>query len=114
MKPQIFQSIVEAANDGILVCGDQGRIEFANRMASEMTGYTIPDLLHRPVTSLFGKTHQSLFEELFTRRRPFSGPGAEVQLLPRRGSPIDVEVYAAASEENTYIYLHDIRDRKQA
>ena len=45
--PEMFQAIAELGNDGILVFDEQHRIEFANRMASELTGYSNKKLLKR-------------------------------------------------------------------
>ncbi len=72
MRPELLQSIVEFGNDGILVFDEQSRIEFANRMASEITGYSNTELLNMPVTSLFSQTDLPLFRHILTQSQSHS------------------------------------------
>src|SRR4030043_638447 len=59
---EMFQSIAELGNDGILVFDEMHRIQFANRMASEITGYSHEALLTMTLLSLLDKPHQSFVE----------------------------------------------------
>src|SRR5512139_213494 len=62
---EMFQSISELGNDGILVFDERHQIEYANRMASELTGYSNKTLLKMSVLSLLDPSDQSFIEDLF-------------------------------------------------
>ena len=62
---EMFQSIAELGNDGILVFDKDHRIEFTNRMTSEITGYSNKELLKMSILSLLNKPDQSFIEDLF-------------------------------------------------
>ncbi|MDP3017019.1 MAG: PAS domain-containing protein, partial [Deltaproteobacteria bacterium] len=61
----MFHAIAELGNDGILVFDENHRIEYANRMASEITGYSNEQLLTMTILSLLDTPHQSFIEDLF-------------------------------------------------
>ena len=119
MRPELLQSIVEFGNDGILVCDEQYHIEFANRMASEITGYSNTELLNMPVTSLFSQTDLPLFSHLFTQSQNHNQKVCtEIQLLASSGEVKEMEVCLVLSrsgegESKTYAYLRDITARKK-
>ncbi|MEI9478637.1 MAG: PAS domain S-box protein [Deltaproteobacteria bacterium] len=120
VRPEILQSIVEFGNDGILVFDEQSRIEFANRMASEITGYSIDELLHLPIYSLFSETHRHLVNDLFTQSQQQGNKiCTEIQLLTSTGQVKEAEVCIASArsdrgEVKTYAYIRDITARKRS
>src|SRR4030065_1033340 len=61
----MFHAIAELGNDGILVFDESHRIEYANRMASEITGYSSEELLKMTILSLLDKPPQSFIEDSF-------------------------------------------------
>ena len=50
----MLQSIIELANDGILVFNDRLGVEYANRAISQITGYPHPRILEMSISELLG------------------------------------------------------------
>jgi two-component system NtrC family sensor kinase len=116
---EMFQSIAELGNDGILVFGGRHRIEFANRMASEISGYSNEELLKMSVLSLLDKPHQSFIEDLFVHPERYGEKTcAEAQLLTSNGEVKDAEICIALAKtplgvQKGYAYLRDITESKR-
>jgi PAS domain S-box-containing protein len=86
VESEMFQSIAELGNDGILAFDEHHQIEFANRMASEITGYSNKELLKMSVLSLLDKPHQSFIEDLFIHPEHYGEKTCtEAQLLTSTG-----------------------------
>src|SRR5512134_621975 len=69
-EAEMFRSMVEMGDEGILVFNGQGKIEYANRTASEITGYSRVELSKLTASSLFGASHASLLESCVSRVEP--------------------------------------------
>jgi PAS domain S-box-containing protein len=116
---EMFQAIAELGNDGILVFGETHRIDFANRMASEITGYSNEELLKMTILSLLEKPHPSFIEELFIHPERYGEKSwAEVQLITSTDEVKEVEVCIALAETphgtpKGYAYLKDITEGKR-
>jgi PAS domain S-box-containing protein len=117
--PEMFQSIAELGNDGILVFDEGHRIEYANRMASEITGYANEELLKMTILSLLGKTNQSFIEDLFVHPERYGEKACtEIQLLASKGEVKEAEVCIAFTQtprgaRKGYAYLRDITEAKR-
>ena len=117
--PEMFQAIAELGNDGILVFDEHHRIEFANRMASEITGYSNEELLKKTVLSLLGKPNQSFLEDLFIHPERYGEKACtEIQLLTSKGEVKEAEVCIALAQtplgaQKGYAYLRDITESKR-
>jgi PAS domain S-box-containing protein len=117
--PDTFQAIAELGNDGILVFNEHHRIEFANRMASEITGYSNEELLKMTVLSLLGKPNQSILEDLFIHPERYGEKACtEIQLLTSKGEAKEAEVCIALAQtplgtRKGYAYLRDITESKR-
>ncbi len=115
----MFQSIAELGNDGILVFDEKHRIEFANRMASEITGYSNEELLKMTVFSLLGKPNHPLLDDLFAQSERYGEKFCtEIQMLTSGGERRETEVCIALAKTpfgalKGYAYLRDITDSKQ-
>ena len=115
----MFRAIAELGNDGILVFSEDYRIGYANRMVSEITGYSNEELLKMSILSLFGKPNQSLIEDIFSH--PESGGEktcAEIRLVTSRGELIEAELCIASAQRRFaarkgYAYVRDITARKK-
>jgi PAS domain S-box-containing protein len=116
---EMFQSIAELGNEGILVFDERHRIEFANRMASEITGYSNKELLKMSILSLLGKLDQSFIHDLFAHPERYGEKTcAEVQLLTSNGEAKEAEICIALAKTplgvwKGYAYLKDITDSKR-
>jgi PAS domain S-box-containing protein len=119
VETEMFQSIAELGNDGILVFDEHYGIEFANRVASEITGYSNEELLKMTALSLLGKTNQPLFEDLFVHPERYGEKVCtEIQLLTSRGEVKETEVCFALGKtplgtQKGYAYIRDITEAKQ-
>jgi PAS domain S-box-containing protein len=119
VESEMFQSIAELGNDGILVFDKGHRIEFANRMASEITGYSNKDLLKMSALSLLNKPHQSFIEDLFVHPERYGEKTcSEVQLLTSMGEVKEAEICIALARtpsgvQKGYAYLRDITESKR-
>ncbi len=119
MQTEMFQSIAELGNDGILVFDETHRIEFANRMASEMTGYSNGELLKMSVLSLLGRLDQSFVEDLFVHPDRYGEKTCtEAQILTSTDEAKDAEVCIALAKtpdgvQKGYAYLRDITESKR-
>ena len=116
---EMFQSIAELGNDGVLVFDERHQIEFANRMASEITGYSNKELLKMSVLSLIAKPYQSLVEDLFIHPECYGEKTCvEVQLPALNGGVKEAEVCIALANtllgaRKGYAYLRDITESKR-
>jgi len=60
----LFKTIAEMANIGILVLDDDNRIEFANRMIAYFMGYEVNTLLGKKFTDFLDEKNQKIFQTL--------------------------------------------------
>jgi PAS domain S-box-containing protein len=118
-KADMFQSIAELGNDGILVFDEDHRIEFANRMVSEITGYSNAELLKMTVLSLLGKPNQPFLEDIFVHPERYGEKVCtEIQLPTSKGEEKEAEVCIALAQtpfgvQKGYAYLRDITEAKR-
>jgi PAS domain S-box-containing protein len=119
MGSEMFLPIAELGNDGILVFDEHCEIEFANRMASEITGYSNKKLLKISVLSLLDKPHQAFIEDLFIHPERYGEKSCtEVQLLTSNGESKEAELCIALAKtplggQKGYVYIRDITERKK-
>ncbi len=115
----MFQTIAELGNDGILVFNQDHRIEYANRMASEITGYSIETLQKMTVLSLLEKPNQSFVKDLFVHPERYGEKTCtEAHLVTSTGEVKEAEVCIALTETSDgvrkgYAYLKDITEQKK-
>ena len=119
MEPGVFQSIIELANDGILVFDETYRIEYANPMASKITGFSKAQLLTRDALSLFGETNHAMMKDLFSLfPQDDWKTWREIQLRTALGETVEIEVCFVLMEtprrgRKACAYLMDIADSKR-
>jgi len=115
----MFHAIAELGNDGILVFDENHRIEYANRMASEITGYANEQLLKMTILSLLDKTDQSFIEDLFIHPERYGEKTCTgAHLITSVNEVKEAEVCIALAETSRgvrkgYAYLKDITERKK-
>jgi PAS domain S-box-containing protein len=118
-KAEMFQSIAELGNDGILVFDKDHRIEFANRVVSEITGYSNAELLKMTALSLLGEPNQPFLEDIFVHPERYGEKVCtEIQLPTAQGEVKEAEVCIALARtpfgvRKGYAYLRDITEAKQ-
>jgi two-component system NtrC family sensor kinase len=115
----MYQSIIELTNDGILVFDEQYRVEFANHMASVITGYNNAELKKSNALSLLGSYFHALVAELFTHPERYGEKTCSEGKLSRAGGvTMDVEICIAKAitsegERKVYAYIRDISESKR-
>jgi two-component system NtrC family sensor kinase len=118
-KAEMFQSIAELGNDGILVFDEDHRIEFANRVVSEITGYSNAELLKMTALSLLGEPNRPFLEDIFVHPERYGEKVCtEIQLPTSQGEVKEAEVCIALARtlygvRKGYAYLRDITEAKQ-
>jgi two-component system NtrC family sensor kinase len=115
-----FEKIVEMGDDGIIVFDENYRIEFANTMASELSGYAkealrgmdFRRLLRKQDIGYLGQMHSEV--EADESKRVCT----EMGVLTEKGTTRDAEVCITiekmgGGEVRTYAYLRDITEKKR-
>ncbi|MDO8723126.1 MAG: PAS domain S-box protein, partial [Syntrophales bacterium] len=114
-----LEKIAEMGDDGIIVFGEDSRIEFANQMAADIFDISKEDILGSEFYRLIGKSDQAFLTDILTRGR---GVGqkvcAEMAIRTHRGDMKETEVCIAPTKtedgkSRTYAYIRDITERKK-
>lgn len=114
-----FQAVTENANDAIVVTLNGGRHVFANRRATEITGYTFEEM---EKIGLKGYAHPDELPKLLDRiKRRLAGenvpPQYETALVNKQRKNIQVEITASKStwkgEPADIVIIRDITERKE-
>jgi two-component system NtrC family sensor kinase len=113
-----FRAIAELGNDGIFVLDQSDRIEFANNMASVITGIPVEKLIGRDFRGLLTPEGVQFLEDLFSKsERSGAKVCTEMELVLDNRQVKEVEVCIATTkagegEIKTYAYVRDITERK--
>ncbi len=114
-----YSALVEKGNDGIIIIQD-GILKFANKKASEFTGFSIRDVVGKPFIDFVSPQHRRLVMERYRKR--LNGERVpekyEIEILDKKGKTIPVEVSASVIEHEgrpaDMAILRDITERKEA
>ncbi len=115
-----FEALAENANDGIIVAGNNGDFLYANRNASEITGYSVDELCKIGTKELAHPNEvPRLIENLKRRLEGEDVPKQyETAIVHKQGKVVPVEITAAKTSWHGYaadlIVLRDIAERKRA
>jgi PAS domain S-box-containing protein len=116
---QHFKLIVEMGNDGIMVFDKHHTIEFANKMASEITGYSNEALVGMDFTLLLDEKGTRLLNDMkpqVERVKNFK-VCSEIKIITASKEYKETEVCIASDEEEgnikTYAFIRDISHRKK-
>jgi PAS domain S-box-containing protein len=116
---QALYKIIELGNDAILVFDEDYRIEFANSLASEITGFSKEQLIGLDFRSLLSEPDQQFLLALpaqmhlkYSENRKVC---TQLKLIPASRVPREVEICLALAslegQRKTYAYLRDLSDR---
>ncbi len=114
-----FEKMAEMGEDGIIVFDEDSRIEFANQMASEITGFPKDQILGREFFSLIGKRDEEFLEEMVMRGEGLGQKVCtEMSIQSPQGLAKETEVCIAPTQSDdgrikTYAYIRDITERKK-
>src|SRR4030043_472607 len=115
-----FEKIAEMGDDGIIVFDEQYKIEFANTVASELTGYPKERLMEMDFRHLLTERDHGYLDRMHSDVGEDESKRVcmEMEVLTARGLKKDAEVCITISkmgegEMKTYAYLRDITERKR-
>ncbi len=115
-----FEKIAEMGIDGILIFNESYQIEFANTIASELTGYTKEDLVGMDFRHLLNERDQGYLDQMHLEVGSDENKRVctEMSLLTSKNEKIDAEVCIAIEAmekggKKTYAYLRDITEKKR-
>ena len=114
----MLQSIIELANDGILVFDEHFGIAYANRTISQITGYAPARIGEMTVTDLLGAESRALLEEIVSHpERRGEKACREIRFQTASGETRDAEICIVLApppdDTRAYAYVRDITDEKR-
>jgi two-component system NtrC family sensor kinase len=115
----MFQAIAEMGFFGILILDEFYRIEFANGMATWITGYKLDELLGENFTSLLDEEGRTIFHSAWKQNyKCIPHLSQEVEIITAASTPVITEMGLAdytmqSGEKKYFIYLRDISDQKR-
>jgi PAS domain S-box-containing protein len=122
LSNQNFAELFDAAPDAIVVVGERGIIEFANRRTEELFGWPRAELLGQPIECLvpdrFHRTHVGDRSRYIAHptTRPM-GSGRELQARRRDGSefPVEISLSPLETEEGLLVssIIRDVSERRR-
>lgn len=92
MSERRYAATLASIRDGVILCDPQGRVDFMNRVAETMTGWTAAEAAGQPLASVFVAVDEETlepledFSALVLRSGAFAPPERLSRLLPR-GEP---------------------------
>ncbi|MGA1874157.1 MAG: PAS domain S-box protein [bacterium] len=114
-----YSTFVERAKDGVAVVQDEV-YRFVNRAMAEITGYTVQELLGRPMTELFASEDRDMISRRYRQRLAGEKVPSfyEAKFLAKDGTIKSVELSAAIIQYNErpadMLVIRDITERKGA
>ena len=113
-----FQQIAEMGEDAIVVLDDGFRVEFANSMATELTGYTQKELLGRDFLSLLDREDRKFIVDRYEGDPVKEGQRLctqmEISTASEKKRNCEVCISAtrfAEGSKKTYVYIRDLSER---
>ena len=115
-----LEKIVEMGDDGIIVFDEDYKVEFANIIASELTGYPKERLLGMDFRRLLSERDVGYLDQMHSEVGADESKRVctEMEVLTENGLKRDAEVCITIAEMEkgrvkTYAYLRDITERKR-
>ncbi len=115
-----LEKIAEMGDDGIIVFDEEYRIEFANTIASELTGYSKEKLVEMDFRRLLSEGDIGYLGQMHSEVGADESKRVctEMEVLTEKGLKRDAEVCITIAKKEkggvqTYAYLRDITERKR-
>ena len=120
MLAKRLEKIVEMGDDGILVFDEGYRIEFANTVASDLTGYPKERLTEMDFRSLLSEGDRVYLDQMYLEVGGDESKRVctEMSILTANGLGMEAEICIAiermeGGQKRTYAYLRDITEKKR-
>ena len=114
-----YRTLVEQANDGIVVLQD-GVIKFANSRLAELTGYTVEEVMNTAFPQYIAADELPIIADIYRRRMAGEAapPTYDSVIQHKDGSRVEVEFNAGLTtiqgQVADLVIVRDISDRKRA
>jgi len=116
-----FKALAENANDGILVATGQGKHIYANKKASEITGYSLQELLEVRMKDLAHPDELKIKKITNRLKERLEGEAVprryETAILKKDGKKVPVEITGAKTswhgQPSDIVIIRDITERKR-
>lgn len=110
----LYRTLMEQAHDGIIVCDQEGRFVMVNEVLCRLLGYTVAELLGRPVQDTYVDSERGLFLQRLTEIKGGKRLQFERKFVRKDGSLLDAEVSVAMLPNgHGYAVVRDITARKR-
>lgn len=115
-----YRTIVTTAQEGICLIDGDNRISYANQRLAEMLGYTVDELLGRPVLELVAPEARDQVQQAVARRRQGLAEADDLRFVRRDGSTLWGYVSASPLRDahgqitRVLAMITDITERKQS
>jgi PAS domain S-box-containing protein len=115
-----YRNIVETANEGILITDNENLITYINKKVIGTIGYSLEELVGRPIWSFISKEYRPIIKEHMVKRMQGISESYELKLIHKDGYSIWVFLNAKPffNKEGKYIgsmsMFTDITKRKKA
>lgn len=120
MPDDSYFALVENINDGIVIL-QNGKLRFANKKFSELTGYSRKELINTDFSDNIPETYRRMMSKRFKKvLKDMCGPhrNNELELLTSSGALIPTEVSFSYivhnSQPSIMLNIRDITERKEA
>jgi len=120
MLAKQLEKVVEMGDDGIMVFDEAYRIEFANTVASELTGYPKERLIGMDFRRLLNERERSYLDRMHLEVEVDESKRVctEMNILTRNNLGIEAEVCISIERmgsggKKTYAYIRDITEKKR-
>jgi PAS domain S-box-containing protein len=114
-----YRSVVERANDGIVIIRD-GLLVLVNSTIARMVGYTVEEMQGSPYLDFLYPSEREAVTERYRKRLKGEDVQAiyETALLHKNGSPVPAELNAGLTQDewgiSDLVMVRDITERKKA
>ena len=115
-----YKSLVENLNEGVWQIDPNGRTVFVNARMAAMLGYTVEEMLGKPLFSFMDASGKELAEHNLARRRTGIAERHDFEFMRQDGSRLYTSVSTAPVVDRHGVYqgalagIQDITDRKRA
>jgi len=115
-----YRQLVENAQEGIWAIDVEGKTTFTNPCMAKMLGYTVDEMIRKPVSSFMDEQGAALFGRSFELRKQGVKERHDIEILHKDGSRVYVSVDSSPllDEDENFVgaiaLLLNITERKRA
>ena len=114
-----FKALADNASDGILISASDGRHVYANKKMTDITGYSVTELLGKGIKDLVHPDYLPRAMERFIKRLNgvVTTEGYETYIIAKDGKRIPIELTCANTqwhgEPSVIVIMRDVTERKK-